>query len=144
VHRHREVYEHRDPPTAHSKLDPGKKIHDLSDPDGDTNTATTRNRTSNQQPTPFTEKCHWRENESLEPPPEERTGREEPTTIAPEVIGTKKSIGMSPFQLVYDTHVILPINLSLPLMKLWQDVNEEPNDLERRINEIIEVQQNNE
>jgi hypothetical protein len=58
------------------------------------------------------------------------------------IIGTKKSIGMSPFQLVYGTYVILPINLALPVIKLWQDVNEEPNDLTRRINQIIEVQQN--
>jgi hypothetical protein len=57
-------------------------------------------------------------------------------------IGTKKSIGMSPFQLVYGTDVIPPINLSLPVMKLWKDVNEELNDLTRRINQIIEVQQN--
>jgi hypothetical protein len=57
-------------------------------------------------------------------------------------IGTKKSIGMSPFQLVYGTNVILPINLSLSVMKLWQDGNEEPNDVTRRINQIIEVQQN--
>jgi transposase InsO family protein len=34
-------------------------------------------------------------------------------------IGTKKSIGMSHFQLVYGTYVILPINLALPMMKLW-------------------------
>ena len=57
-------------------------------------------------------------------------------------IGTKKSIGMSPFQLVYGTNVILPINLSLPMMKLRKDANEEPNDVTRRINQIIEVQQN--
>jgi hypothetical protein len=57
-------------------------------------------------------------------------------------IGTKKSIGMSPFQLVYGTDVVLPINLSLPVMKLWKDANEEPNDVTRRINQIIEVQQN--
>jgi hypothetical protein len=49
---------------------------------------------------------------------------------------------MSPFQLVYGTYVILPINLALPVIKLWKDVNEEPNDLTRRINQIIEVQQN--
>jgi hypothetical protein len=49
---------------------------------------------------------------------------------------------MSHFQLVYGTYVILPINLALPVMKLWQDANEEPNDLTRRINQIIEVQQN--
>jgi hypothetical protein len=57
-------------------------------------------------------------------------------------IGTKKSIGMSPFQLVYGTDVILHINLALHVMKLWQDANEEPNDVTRRINQIIEVQQN--
>jgi hypothetical protein len=57
-------------------------------------------------------------------------------------IDTKKSIGMSPFQMVYGTDVVLPINLALPVMKLWQDANEEPNDVTRRINQIIEVQQN--
>jgi hypothetical protein len=57
------------------------------------------------------------------------------------MINTKKSIGMSPFQLVYGTYVILPINIALPVMKLWQDVDEETNDMTRRINQIIEVQQ---
>jgi hypothetical protein len=57
-------------------------------------------------------------------------------------IDTKKSIGMSPFQMVYGTDVVLPINLSLPVMKLWKDANEELNDVTRRINQIIEVQQN--
>ena len=52
-------------------------------------------------------------------------------------IGTKKSIGMSLFQLFYGTYVILPINITLPMMKLWQDANEEPNDLTRRINQLI-------
>jgi hypothetical protein len=33
-------------------------------------------------------------------------------------ISTKRSIGISPFQMVYGTDVILPINLSLPMMKL--------------------------
>jgi transposase InsO family protein len=57
-------------------------------------------------------------------------------------IGTKKSIRMSPFQMVYSTDVVLPINLSLPVMKLWQDSKEEPNDVTRRVNQLIEVQQN--
>jgi hypothetical protein len=57
-------------------------------------------------------------------------------------IGTKKSIGMSPFQLVYGRYFILPINLTLLVMKLWQDANKEPDDLTRRINQIIEFQQN--
>jgi transposase InsO family protein len=49
-------------------------------------------------------------------------------------IGTKKSIGISPFQMVYGTDVVLPINLPLLVMKLWQDHKEEPNHLTRRIN----------
>ena len=57
-------------------------------------------------------------------------------------IGTKKSIGMSPFQMVYGTDVVLPINLSLPVINLCQYANEDPNDVMRRINQIIEVQQN--
>jgi hypothetical protein len=56
-------------------------------------------------------------------------------------IGTKKYIGTSPFQMVYGTNVVLPINLALPVMKLWQDEKEEPNHVTRRINQLIEVQQ---
>jgi hypothetical protein len=56
-------------------------------------------------------------------------------------IGTKKSIGMSPFQIVYGTDVVLPINLALPIMNLWQYSKEEPNDVTGRINQLIEVQQ---
>jgi hypothetical protein len=44
--------------------------------------------------------------------------------------------------MVYGTDVVLPINLALPIMKLWQDAKEEPNDITRRINQLIEVQQN--
>jgi hypothetical protein len=57
-------------------------------------------------------------------------------------ISTKRSIGISPFQMVYGTNVILPINLALPVMKLWEDSNEEPNDITRRINQLVKVQQN--
>ena len=56
-------------------------------------------------------------------------------------IGMKKSINTSPFQMVYGTDVVLPINLALPVMKLWQDEKEEPNHVTRRINQLIEVQQ---
>jgi hypothetical protein len=57
-------------------------------------------------------------------------------------INTNKSIGMSPFQMVYGTDLVLPINLTLPMMKLWQDANRETNDLTRRINQLIELQEN--
>jgi transposase InsO family protein len=56
-------------------------------------------------------------------------------------IGTKKSISTSPFQMVYRTNAVLPINPTLPVMKLWQDEKEEPNHVTRRINQLIEVQQ---
>jgi hypothetical protein len=57
-------------------------------------------------------------------------------------ISTKRSIGISPFQMVYGMDVILPINLALLVMKLWQDSNEEPNDITRRENQLVEVQKN--
>jgi hypothetical protein len=56
-------------------------------------------------------------------------------------IGTKKSIGISPFQMVYGIDVVLPINLALPVMKLWKYEKEEPNHITRRINQLIELQQ---
>ena len=43
--------------------------------------------------------------------------------------------------MVYGTDVVLPINLALPIMKLWQDEKEEPNHVTRRINQLIELQQ---
>jgi hypothetical protein len=49
---------------------------------------------------------------------------------------------MSPFQLFYGTGIIFPINLDLPVMKLSEDANEDPNNVTIRINQIIEVQQN--
>ena len=57
------------------------------------------------------------------------------------LISTKRSIGISPFQMVYGTDAVLPVNLALLVIKLWQDQNEEPNHVTRRINQIIEVQE---
>jgi hypothetical protein len=59
-------------------------------------------------------------------------------------INTKRSTGISPFQLIYGIDVVLPINLAFPVMKLLQDSEEEPNDLTRRMNQLIEVQQTRE
>jgi hypothetical protein len=44
--------------------------------------------------------------------------------------------------MVYDTDVVLPINISLFVMKIWKDAKEEPNHVTRRTNQLIEVQQN--
>jgi len=56
-----------------------------------------------------------------------------------ERISTKKSIGTSPFQLVYGIDAILPIQLSIPVMKYLQDDVEERNDIQRRIFQLIEL-----
>ena len=46
---------------------------------------------------------------------------------------------MSPFQLVYGAEVIFPASLGVPAMKLLQERYNEPNHMQRRINQIIEL-----
>ena len=53
---------------------------------------------------------------------------------------TKKSIGMSPYQLVYGMDAIFPSSLGVPIMKIIQEVHVEPNDVQRRINQTIQLQ----
>jgi hypothetical protein len=48
-------------------------------------------------------------------------------------ISNKKSIGTSPFQMVYGTKSILPNQLGLPVLKFLQEESEEPKDLQRII-----------
>ena len=54
-------------------------------------------------------------------------------------INTKRAIDMSPFQLVYGTEVIFPASLGIPVMKLLRDPLDESNPIQRRINQIIEL-----
>ena len=56
-------------------------------------------------------------------------------------VTNKKSIGTSPFKLVYGTEVVFPIQLALPVAKFLQEVDFEPNDLTRRIFHLVELQQ---
>ena len=56
-------------------------------------------------------------------------------------ITIKKAIGTSPFQLVYGTDVVFPIQLGILVMKFLQDSQEEPSDIQRRIYALIELQQ---
>jgi hypothetical protein len=56
-------------------------------------------------------------------------------------VTNKKSIGTSPFKLVYGTEVVFPIQLALPVAKFLQEVDSEPNDLTRRILHLVELQQ---
>ena len=57
---------------------------------------------------------------------------------------TKRSIGMSPYQLVYGTEAVFPTSLGVPIMKLLQEMQIEPNDSQRRINQMIHLQQSRE
>ena len=59
-------------------------------------------------------------------------------------INTKKSLGTSPFQLVYGIDIVFPTQLGIPVLKLLQENIEEPNDIQQRIFHIIEVQQRRE
>ena len=47
----------------------------------------------------------------------------------------------SPFQMVYGTKVFFPTQLGLLVLKFLQEELEEPNDIQRRVFQIIEVQQ---
>ena len=56
-------------------------------------------------------------------------------------VSTNKSIGTSPFQLVYGTDAIFLASLGYPVMKYLQEHDIETNPLQRRINHLVEVQQ---
>jgi len=56
-------------------------------------------------------------------------------------VTTKKSLGLSPFQLVYGIGAIFPTQLALPVASLLQDYEGEPNHVLRRIHQMVEVQQ---
>jgi hypothetical protein len=56
-------------------------------------------------------------------------------------VATKQSIGVSPFQLVYGAEDVFPSHLSIPVEKFLQDHQEEPDDMVRRIHQLVEVQQ---
>ena len=53
----------------------------------------------------------------------------------------KRSIGTSPFKLVYGTEAIFPIQLILPVAKFFQEEEDEPNDMVRRMMDLVELQQ---
>ena len=51
----------------------------------------------------------------------------------------KKSIDMSPFQLVYGTDAIFPNSLGVPVINLIQELQTEDNDMIRIINQTIHL-----
>jgi transposase InsO family protein len=54
-------------------------------------------------------------------------------------VTTKISLGVSPFQLVYGVEAIFPSQLSLPMEIFFQDYQREPDDMIRRIQQLVEV-----
>jgi hypothetical protein len=48
-------------------------------------------------------------------------------------VTTKRSLGVSPFQLVYGVEAIFPSQLALPVEKFFQDYQGEPDDMIRRM-----------
>ena len=57
---------------------------------------------------------------------------------------TKRPIGTSPYELVYGMEVRFPSSLGIPVIKLLQEIQAEPNDIQRRINQTIHLQQTRE
>jgi hypothetical protein len=55
-------------------------------------------------------------------------------------ITTKNSISTSPFQIVYGTDAIFPTTLGPPVRKLLQEQEDKPDDVKRRINQLIHTQ----
>jgi hypothetical protein len=58
-----------------------------------------------------------------------------------ERVTMKKSLGTSPFQLVYGAEAVFPTQLALPMAKFFQDYEGETDHMIRRIHQIVEVQQ---
>ena len=48
---------------------------------------------------------------------------------------------MAPFQLVYGAEVVFPTYFGFPVMKLLQEQEDEPNQMQRRNNKIIELKE---
>ena len=55
-------------------------------------------------------------------------------------VSQKKSIGMSPFELVYGTDAVFPTSLSIQVAKLLQEAGGEEDPMQRRISQMIHLQ----
>jgi hypothetical protein len=55
-------------------------------------------------------------------------------------VTTKRSLGVSPFHLVYGVEAIFPTQLALPMEKFLQNYQGEPDDMVKRIHQLVEVQ----
>ena len=55
-------------------------------------------------------------------------------------VSQKKSIGMSPFELVYSVDTVFPTFLAVPVVKLLQETSNKDDSLQWRINQMIHLQ----
>jgi len=60
------------------------------------------------------------------------------------ILTTKRSIGTSPYELVYGMEARFHSSLGILVIKLLQEIQAEPNDIQRRINQTIHLQQTRE
>ena len=56
-------------------------------------------------------------------------------------VSQNKSICMSPFELLYGVDTVFPTSLAVPVVKLLQDAGSEDDHMQRRINQMIHLQQ---
>eukprot|EP00253_Pinus_taeda_P020577 PITA_20577 len=56
-------------------------------------------------------------------------------------VSQKKYIGMSPFELVYGIDMVFPTFLAVSVVKLLQEAGSEEDPMQRRINQMIHLQQ---
>eukprot|EP00253_Pinus_taeda_P021012 PITA_21012 len=59
-------------------------------------------------------------------------------------VSEKKSIGTSPFELVYGVDTIFPSSLAAPVVKLLQEAGSEEDPMQRRLNQMVHLQQTRE
>eukprot|EP00253_Pinus_taeda_P008420 PITA_08420 len=59
-------------------------------------------------------------------------------------VSQKKSIGMSPFELVYGVDTVFPTSLAAPVVKLLQEAGSEDDPMQRRLNQMIHLEQTRE
>jgi hypothetical protein len=55
-------------------------------------------------------------------------------------VTAKRSLGTSPFQLVYGIEDVFPSQLALSIEKFFQECQEEPDNMIRRIHQLVDVQ----
>lgn len=58
-----------------------------------------------------------------------------------DMISTKRSIDTTRFQLVYNVDATFLVSIGIPVMRCLQELGEKLNHLQRRINQLIEVQE---